>query len=72
MVKYDANWEITNTYDNLQIVRSQFFTEYSFIFGLIRISIGSTVFDSMPMNTNKELLGYIWLFVIFGHLFDER
>ncbi len=27
MVKYDANWEITNSYDNLQIVQSQFFTD---------------------------------------------
>ncbi len=27
MVKYDANLEIMNTYDNLQIVRSQFFTD---------------------------------------------
>jgi hypothetical protein len=27
MVKYDANWEITNTYKNLQIVWFQFFTD---------------------------------------------
>ncbi len=27
MVKYDANQEITNTYENLQIVGSQFFTD---------------------------------------------
>ncbi len=27
MVKYDANWENVNTYKNLQIVRSQFFTD---------------------------------------------
>jgi hypothetical protein len=26
MVKYDANWEITNTYENLQIVWSYIFT----------------------------------------------
>ncbi len=26
-VKYNANLEITNTYDNLQIVQSQFFTK---------------------------------------------
>jgi hypothetical protein len=26
-VKYDAAWEITNTYENLQIVCSQFFTD---------------------------------------------
>jgi hypothetical protein len=27
MVKYNANQEIMNTYENLQIVRSQFFTD---------------------------------------------
>ncbi len=27
MVKYDANWEITNIYENLQIVWSQFCTD---------------------------------------------
>jgi hypothetical protein len=27
MVKYDANREIMNTYGNLQIVQSQFFTD---------------------------------------------
>jgi hypothetical protein len=27
MVKYDADWEIMNIYENLQIVRSQFFTD---------------------------------------------
>ncbi len=27
MVKYDADQEITNTYENLQIVQSQFFTD---------------------------------------------
>jgi hypothetical protein len=27
MVKYNTNWEITKTYDNLQIVQSQFFTD---------------------------------------------
>ncbi len=26
-VKYDADWEIMNTYENLQIVWLQFFTE---------------------------------------------
>jgi hypothetical protein len=26
-IKYDADQEITNTYENLQIVQSQFFTE---------------------------------------------
>ena len=40
MVRYDANQEIMNTYENLQIVQSQF----SFKFGLIQISIGLSVF----------------------------
>ncbi len=70
MVKYDANWEIMNTYENLQIVWSQFFTN-KVIFGLIRISIGFRYSDLLPMNTNEELFGYIWLFIIFDHIFDE-
>jgi hypothetical protein len=27
MVKYNPDWEIMNTYENLQIVQSQFFTD---------------------------------------------
>jgi hypothetical protein len=46
MVKYDADWEIMNTYENLQIVQSQFFTDklMFIIFGLIQISIGLSAF----------------------------
>ncbi len=47
MVKYDADWEITNIYENLQIVCDPSFSPicyYSFIFGLLRISIGLLVF----------------------------
>jgi hypothetical protein len=39
--------KLTNIYENLQTVQSQFFTNmllYSFIFGLLQISIGLTVF----------------------------
>ena len=45
-VKYDAEQEITNIYENSQIVWYKFFTEwyYSFIFGLLQISIGLSVF----------------------------
>jgi hypothetical protein len=28
--------------------------------------------DSLPTNTNEELLSNIRLFVLFGQLFDER
>ncbi len=38
MVKYDADWEIMNIYENLQIVRSQFFTDM-----LLFVNIWSTV-----------------------------
>jgi hypothetical protein len=34
-IKYDTDWEITNTYENLQIIRSQFFTD-KLIFVYIR------------------------------------
>jgi hypothetical protein len=42
---------------------------YLFIFGLLRISIGLSVFGFVA---NEELFGYFQLFVIFGQLFDER
>ncbi len=47
LVKYDAQWEITNTYDiYLQIVNLSFTlkSKYSFKFGVIQISIGLSVF----------------------------
>ncbi len=38
--KYDANWEIMNTYENLQIVQSQFFTDkLIFIYILSNLNI---------------------------------
>ena len=45
-VKYAADWEITITYKNLQIVQSQFYTDmqYLLIFGLIQLSFGLSVF----------------------------
>ncbi len=45
IVKYDADWEITNTYENLKIVRFHIFTDkLIFEFGIIWISIGLSVF----------------------------
>jgi hypothetical protein len=44
-VKYNAAWEIMITYDNLQIVWLQFFSDMLiFIFGPIWISFGLSVF----------------------------
>ncbi len=45
-VRYDADREITNIYENLKIVWSQILPicYYSFIFGLLQISIGLSVF----------------------------
>ncbi len=53
MVKYNADQEITNIYENLQIVWSQFFTDMLlfFIFGVLQITIGLS--DSFPTNTNE-------------------
>ncbi len=42
-VKYDADHEIMNIYENLQIVRSQFFTDI-LLFSLLQIFIGLSVF----------------------------
>ncbi len=47
MVKYNADREITNIYENLQIVGTHFFTDllpFVNIFGLLQISIGLLVF----------------------------
>ncbi len=38
MIKYNTDWEIMNTYENLQIVRSQFFTD-KLIFVYIRYNL---------------------------------
>jgi hypothetical protein len=55
-VKYDANWEITNTYENLQIVWSQSISKYSFIFGLIWISIGLSVFGFVANKYKRRAI----------------
>jgi hypothetical protein len=40
MVKYNGNQEITNTYENLQILRSQFFTnKLIFIYIMSKLNI---------------------------------
>ncbi len=47
MVKYDAVWEIMNTYENLQKVQCQFFTDkviFIYIWSKSKISIGLSVF----------------------------
>jgi hypothetical protein len=44
MVKYDVDREVMITYENLQIVWSQFFTNLP-IFGLIQKSFGLSVSD---------------------------
>ncbi len=57
---------------NLQIVQSQYLTDkliFVYIWSYLNIYRYS---DSMPMNTYEELFSYIRLFVISGHLFDER
>jgi hypothetical protein len=58
MVKYDANQENTNTYENLQIVWSQYFTDklLSVYIQSNSKSIGYQYSALLPMNTNEELL----------------
>jgi hypothetical protein len=56
--KYNANQEILNTYENLQIVQSQFFTD-KLIFiciRLIRISIGLSVFGFIANSYNQKAI----------------
>ncbi len=40
-LKYDADWEITNTYENLQIVQSQFLKSGSFSLKLPDLMYGA-------------------------------
>ncbi len=65
LIKYDPNQEITNTYENLQIFQSQFFTEKlifvyirsnSNIYWFIGIQIHS---NSLLTNKNEGLFAYI-------------
>ncbi len=61
MVKYNADQEITNTYENLQIVQSQFFTDkllFISIWSNSTWSIGLSVFRFVA---NKYKWIAIWL-----------
>ncbi len=58
MVEYNVDWEIINIYENLQIVRSHFFTDMQlFVYIQSTSNIGLSVFGfighSLLMNTNE-------------------
>jgi len=53
IAKYNADQEIMNSYENLKIVWSQFFTE-AFILSIIWISIGLSVFGFVA-NEYKQI-----------------
>ncbi len=53
MVKYDADWEIMNTYKNLQIVWSQFFTD-KLIFIYIWSNLNIYWFIGIWINENEH------------------
>ncbi len=69
IVKYNANWEFTNIYENLQIVWSLFVMDklVSFIFGLIWISIGLSVFRFIA---NKYKQRAIWLHLTIHNIWS--
>jgi hypothetical protein len=52
MVKYDANQEITNTYENLQIVQSQFLTD-KLIFIYIQSNLNTRWFIGIRFDANE-------------------
>ncbi len=71
--KYDADLEITNIYENSQILWSQFFTDmllFVYIQSTSNIYIGLSVFRFVA-NKYKHLFGHIRLFIILGQVFDE-
>ncbi len=74
-VKYNANQENMNSSDNLQIVRSHFFTD-RLLFFYIQSNMNTYLFISIQiccqLIPTKGLFGYIQLFVIFCQLFDEQ
>jgi len=75
MVKYNADQEIMNIYENLQIVRTHFFPDMLLFINIrynLNILFVYRYSDSLPMNINEELFGYFQLFIIFGQLFDEQ
>jgi hypothetical protein len=49
MVKYDAYQEIVNTYENLQIVQSQFFTDKPIFIYIIWSNSNIYWFISIPI-----------------------
>ncbi len=62
MVKYDANQEIMNIYENLQIVQSQFFTD-KLIFVYIPSNLNIYWFIGIRINcqqiqTNRYLVTF--------------
>ncbi len=71
MVKYDADWEITNIYENLQIVWSQFFTDI-LLFIYIRSTSNIYWFISIQIfcewiQTNSYLVTFDYLQYLVQH-----
>ncbi len=60
MVKCDANWEIMNTYENLQIVWCQFITN-KLIFIYIQSNLNIYWFISIQFVANEYKWTAIWL-----------
>ncbi len=75
-VKYDADWEITNIYENLQIVWSQFFTDM-----LLFIYIQSTSnlywfigirIRCQRLPTNTYLVTFDYSYYSVGYLMSDN
>ncbi len=60
MVKYNADWEITNIYENLQIVQSQFFTDM-LLFIYIQSTLNIYWFIGILIHCQQYQQIAIWL-----------
>jgi hypothetical protein len=72
MVKYDVDQEITNIYENLQIVWSHVFTDIV-LFVNIRSTSNIYLFIGIRIRCQQiQINNHSFTFVIFGQVFDEQ
>ncbi len=69
-VKYDADQEITNIYENLQIPVFHRYATIRLYSGYFEYLLVYLYLNLLAMNTNEHLFGHFGLFIVFGQVFD--